>query len=36
MKCQSLFSVKNKTNISILSSVEYAHRVLKGNELVLF
>ena len=34
MKCQNLFSVKNKKNISsIWSSAESAQRVVKGNFL---
>ena len=32
MKCQNLFSVKNKTNIINLLSAEYAHRVNRPQE----
>ena len=35
MKCQSLFSWKNKKNITILSSAELAQRVVKVNGLVI-
>ena len=31
MKCQILFSGKNKKNIISLSSAEFAHRVVKIN-----
>ena len=33
MKCQILFSVKNKKNIANLSSAELAQRVVKVNML---
>ena len=34
MKCQSLFSGKNKKNIMSLSSAELAQRVVKINDFV--
>ena len=33
MKCQNLFSWKNKKNIINLSSAEFAQRVVKGNHI---
>ena len=36
MKCQILFSGKNKKNNIILSSAENAQRVVKVNQLVLY
>ena len=35
MKCQSLFSQKNKKNIINLLSAEFAHRVVKVKEVFL-
>ena len=36
MKCQILFSGKNKKNIIILSSAENAQRVVKVKEVVVY
>ena len=36
MKCQSLFSGKNKKNIINLLSAEYVHRVVNAKKSVFF